>query len=98
MCALFFTAAFAACMSVITQALADNNTVEIRAVAVCKDGKCVMAEEDFKKLQAFISQTRAIVEHNNAIEAEVNERLNGLAGALENCKDAQRKWKTNDRG
>lgn len=92
---LFFTAAFAFCMSIITKVRADNNTVEIRAVAVCKDGKCVMAEEDYKKLKEFVRETHERNENNNKIEGEVNEQLNALAGRLEICRAEQRKWKTN---
>ena len=86
---LFFVWAVAALMWGAQTARAEE-----RPIAVCKEGKCVMSEEDFKALQEFIKATHAAAQRNNEIETAINEKLNELSGALENCKDRQRKWKS----
>lgn len=86
---LFFTAAFAACMTVITKVRADNNTVEIRALAVCKDGKCVMAEEDYKQLQAFVVEVRKAIEANEKTDELADTLREGLLARLARCRASE---------
>jgi ABC-type multidrug transport system ATPase subunit len=76
-------------MAVIQKARADE-------IAVCKDGKCVMSEADYKRLKEFIAEVQKRTEANNQVEAQVNEMLAQYQGALETCKERQKQWKTND--
>ena len=56
----------------------------------------MMSEEDYKRLQEYIAQVYARTEHNDKVEAQMGEESNALRGALETCKERQRKWKTKD--
>jgi hypothetical protein len=51
----------------------------------CKDGKCVIAEADWKRFQEFHKQVRIQMEAiNEATEAQ-NKQLYGLMGQLAAC-------------
>jgi hypothetical protein len=56
-----------------------------KSLAECKNGKCVMDEADYKRLQEFHKQVRIQMEAiNEATEAQ-NKQLYGLMGQLAAC-------------
>jgi hypothetical protein len=83
----------AGCMAVIQKARAED-----KPLAVCKDGVCVMTEADFKRLQEFVAEVQKRFEHNDKIEAEINEMLAQYQGALSVCREKERQRKTNHAG
>jgi hypothetical protein len=80
---------FAGIMAVIQKARAED-----KPLAVCKDGICVMAEADYKRLQDMVAEIYAKTEHNNKVEIEMGSESDALRGALEMCKERQKQWKT----
>jgi len=78
---LFCFACFAALMAGIQASYAED-----KPLAVCKDGKCTMSEEDFKRLQEFIRRVEAVIAHNNEAESAVNQQLEAYAGAVARCQ------------
>jgi hypothetical protein len=56
-----------------------------KQMAECKDGKCVIAEADWKQFQAFHRQVRIQMEAMaEGVEAQ-NKQLYGLMGQLAAC-------------
>lgn len=65
------------------------NAEDVKPVAECKDGKCVMSEEDFKRLQEFVAAVQKVSEENDSISEDVNQRLDALQSKVAKC-DADR--------
>ena len=94
--ALFFTAAFAACLWAVKARAEEKKPVEIRALAVCEKGRCVMDEKDYKALKAFMAETIKVTKQNDEIEEKVTNDLQDLMSALEACKSRRRQWITKE--
>ena len=81
--ALFFTAAFAACLWAVR---ARAEPVEIHALAVCEKGKCVVAEKDYKDLQEFVRMARKILAESAEMDEKRDDDLRKYQGALAVCR------------
>lgn len=73
-------------MSVITKVRAEDVPV-----AVCEDGKCVMSEEDYKKLQAFVTEVKKTIEANEKTDELADILREGLLARLGRCKASEHK-------
>jgi hypothetical protein len=59
--------------------------IDAKPMVECKDGKCVIAEDDWKRFQEFHRQVRIQMEAiNEAAEAQ-NKQMYGLMGQLAAC-------------
>ena len=84
--ALFFTAAFAACLWAVRVKAEEKKPVEIHALAVCEKGKCVVAEKDYKDLQEFVRMARKILAESAEMDEKRDDDLRKYQGALAVCR------------
>ena len=67
--------------------------MEIRALAVCEKGKCVMDEKDYKDLQEFVRMARRVVADSAEMDERRDRAVMEYQGALAVCMDQLRQRK-----